>query len=118
MAYGIKDTAKVKHMFEGWENIFDIVDVEIRIFVTDPDAPRSVLVSSSCDGIFLAAEGTRDCRRGKADSVVHRGRDRTILGRSQHDLGTSGGKVGVSVRPRICVLLGQQGAASYGQKSG
>lgn len=256
MIYEIKDVAKVKHMFEGWNNILDAVDVEIRIFVTNPDAPRSALVYSSADGIFLAGEpdkelveysqivdeamfpqneaweklirecypeaesttryaihrckefdleklqsfvdalpegyeiiridseicdlisadddlevlmgefdtkeaflekgrgfavlkdgkvlagassyycyrygidvqiftapserpqGARDRRRGKADPVVRRGRARTSMGRGQHDLGTSGGKVGVSVRLRICVLPVQRGAASYDQRSG
>lgn len=60
MIYEIKDAAKVKHMFEGWKNLFDVLDVEIRIFVTDPDAPRSALVSSSCDGIFLAGEPDKE----------------------------------------------------------
>ena len=53
MIYEIKDVAKVKRMFEFWYP-FDVVDVELRVFVTDPDAPRSALLYSPFDGIFLA----------------------------------------------------------------
>ena len=59
MIYEIKDVAKVKHLFEGWDS-FDVLDVELKAFVTDPDAPRSALLYSSFDGIFLAGEPDRE----------------------------------------------------------
>ena len=59
MIYEIKDVAKVKRMFEFWYP-FDVVDVELRVFVTDPDAPRSALLYSPFDGIFLAGEPDRE----------------------------------------------------------
>ena len=40
MIYEIKDFSKVKRMFEYWGGL-DAVDAKIRVFVTDPDAPRS-----------------------------------------------------------------------------
>ena len=46
-------------MFEFW-NGFVAVDATIRVFVTDPDAPRSALVYSSYDGIFLGGEPDRE----------------------------------------------------------
>ena len=59
MIYEITDVSKVKHLFEGWDS-FDVLDVELKAFVTDPDAPRSALLYSSFDGIFLAGEPDRE----------------------------------------------------------
>ncbi len=59
MIYEIKDIAKVKRMFEFWYG-FDAVDATIRVFVTDPVAPRSALAYSSYDGIFLGGEPDRE----------------------------------------------------------
>ena len=59
MVYELKDFSKVKHLIGDW-NVFDVVDVEIKAFVTDPDAPRSALLYSSFDGIFLAGEPDRE----------------------------------------------------------
>ena len=59
MIYELKDFSKVKHLVEGWDS-FDVVDAEIKAFVTDPDAPRSALLYSSADGIFLAGEPDRE----------------------------------------------------------
>ena len=59
MIYEIKDIAKVKHMFEYWDRL-DAVDAKIRVFVTDPDAPRSALAYSSFDGLFLAGEPVKE----------------------------------------------------------
>ena len=59
MIYELTDVSKVKHLFEGWDS-FDVLDVEIKAFVTDPDAPRSALLYSSVDGIFLAGEPDRE----------------------------------------------------------
>ena len=59
MIYELKDFSKVKHLFEGWDS-FDVLDVELKAFVTDPDAPRSALLYSSADGIFLAGEPDRE----------------------------------------------------------
>ncbi len=42
MIYELKDFSKVKRMFEFWYG-FDAVDATIRVFVTDPVAPRSAL---------------------------------------------------------------------------
>ena len=46
-------------MFGDWDE-FDAVDVEIKVFVTDPDTPRSALLYSSYDGIFLGGEPDRE----------------------------------------------------------
>ena len=59
MIHELTDVSKVKHLFEGWDS-FDVLDVEIKAFVTDPDAPRSALLYSSVDGIFLAGEPDRE----------------------------------------------------------
>ncbi len=59
MIYELKDFSRVKRMFEFW-NGFDAVDATIRVFVTDPEAPRSALLYSSFDGIFLAGEPDRE----------------------------------------------------------
>ena len=59
MIYELKDISKVKYMFEFWDG-FDAVDAKIRAFVTDPEAPRSALLYSSFDGIFLAGEPDRE----------------------------------------------------------
>ena len=59
MIYELKDFSRVKRMFEFWDG-FDAVDATIRVFVTDPDAPRSALVYSSYDGIFLGGEPDRE----------------------------------------------------------
>ena len=59
MIYELKDFSKVKRMFEFWYG-FDAVDATIRVFVTDPVAPRSVLAYSSYDGIFLGGEPDRE----------------------------------------------------------
>ena len=59
MIHELTDVSKVKHLFEGWDS-FDVLDVELKAFVTDPDAPRSALLYSSFDGIFLAGEPDRE----------------------------------------------------------
>ncbi len=59
MIHELTDVSKVKHLFEGWDS-FDVLDVELKAFVTDPDAPRSALLYSSADGIFLAGEPDRE----------------------------------------------------------
>ena len=59
MIYELKDFSKVEHLIGDWD-VFDVVDVELRAFVTDPDAPRSALLYSSFDGIFLAGEPDRE----------------------------------------------------------
>ncbi|MBR4905356.1 MAG: GNAT family N-acetyltransferase [Clostridia bacterium] len=59
MVYELADISKVEHLFRKW-NEFDAVDVELRVFVTDPDAPRSALLYSSVDGVFLAGEPDRE----------------------------------------------------------
>ena len=59
MVYELKDFSKVEHLIGDWD-VFDVVDVELRIFVTDPDTPRSALLYSSADGIFLAGEPDRE----------------------------------------------------------
>ncbi len=59
MIYELKDFSKVKRMFEFWSG-FDAVDATIRVFVTDPVAPRSALAYSSYDGIFLGGEPDRE----------------------------------------------------------
>ena len=59
MIYELKDFSKVKRMFEFWYG-FDAVDATIRVFVTDPVAPRSALAYSSYDGIFLGGEPDRE----------------------------------------------------------
>ena len=72
MIYEIKDFSKVEHLF-GDLDVLDAVDVEIRIFVTDPDTPRSALLYSSADGIFLTGEPDRELveyRQLGDDSVI------------------------------------------------
>ena len=59
MIYELKDFSRVKRMFEFWDG-FDAVDATIRVFVTDPVAPRSALAYSSYDGIFLGGEPDRE----------------------------------------------------------
>ena len=59
MVYELKDFSKVEHLIEDWD-AFDVVDVEIKVFVTDPNAPRSALLYSPVDGIFLAGEPDRE----------------------------------------------------------
>ena len=72
MVYELKDISKVKHMFEFWDG-FDAVDAKIRAFVTDPEAPRSALLYSSFDGIFLAGEPDRELveYRELGDDALH-----------------------------------------------
>ena len=59
MVYERKDYSEIGHLFGDWD-VFDVVDVEIKVFVTDPIAPRSALLYSPVDGIFLAGEPDRD----------------------------------------------------------
>ena len=59
MVYELKEFSKVEHLIGDWD-VFDVIDAEIKAFVTDPDAPRSALLYSSFDGIFLAGEPDRE----------------------------------------------------------
>ena len=62
MVYELTDISKFRHLLKEWDvhDVLDAVDAQIRVFVTDPDAPRSALVYSSVDGIFLEGEPDRE----------------------------------------------------------
>ncbi len=62
MVYELTDISKFRHLLKEWDvhDVLDAVDAQIRVFVTDPDAPRSALLYSSADGIFLAGEPDRE----------------------------------------------------------
>ena len=69
MIYELKDFSKVQRMFEFWYG-FDAVDATIRVFVTDPVAPRSALAYSSYDGIFLGGEPTENLSNTGSSATI------------------------------------------------
>ena len=54
MIYELTDVSKVKHLFGDWmlPKLLDIPGIELKIFVTDPDAPRSAMLYEDEDEYF------------------------------------------------------------------
>ena len=62
MLYELTDTSKVTHLFEGWQEtlIYSCLQrVMGKIFVTDPDSPRSAMAYVGCFA-FYAGEADRE----------------------------------------------------------
>lgn len=62
MVYELSDTSKVKHLFEGWQEtlIYSCLErVMGKIYVTDPENPRSAFAYVGCF-VFLAGEEERE----------------------------------------------------------
>ena len=62
MVYEIEDTSKTEKLFDGWEEtlIYSCIQkVMGKIFVTDPDEPRSAFAFVGCFG-FFAGEPDRE----------------------------------------------------------
>lgn len=72
MVYEIKDTSKVKDLFEGWQEtmIYSCLqNVMGKIYVTDLERPKSALAFVGCFG-FFAGEPDRELVRNKPDGFV------------------------------------------------
>ena len=66
MVYEINDISKVKHLFGDWAlpKLVDITDYTLRIFVTDPIAPRSAMLVLD-EGVHFAGEPNRELVQAK-----------------------------------------------------
>lgn len=72
MIYELEDTSKVRDIFEGWQEtlIYSCLQkVMGKIFVTDPDHPRSAFAYIGCFG-FYAGEPDRELVINKPDGFV------------------------------------------------
>ena len=72
MLYELTDTSKVTHLFEGWQEtlIYSCLQrVMGKIFVTDPDSPRSAMAYVGCFA-FYAGEADRELVMNKPDGFV------------------------------------------------
>ena len=72
MIYELKDTAKVEKLFEGWQETLIwscLQGVMGKVFVTDPEDPRSAFAYVGCFG-FFAGEPDRELVRNKPDGFV------------------------------------------------
>lgn len=72
MVYALTDTSKVKALFEGWqETLIDscLQKVMGKIYVTDPQNPRSAMAFVGCFG-FYAGEPDRELVLQKPDGFV------------------------------------------------
>ena len=72
MVVELKDTSKVKELFEGWQEtlIYSCIQkVMGRIYVTDPDEPVSAFAYVGCFG-FVAGEPDRELLENKPEGFV------------------------------------------------
>lgn len=72
MVYELKDTNKVKHIFEGWEEtlIYSCLQkVMGKIYVTDLESPKSAFAFVGCFG-FYAGEPDRELVINKPEGFV------------------------------------------------
>ena len=72
MIYELKDTGKVEKLFEGWQETLIwscLQGVMGRIFVTDPEYPKSAFAFVGCFG-FYAGEPDRELLENKPDGFV------------------------------------------------
>lgn len=72
MVYELKDTSKAEKLFEGWEEtpIWSCLQgVMGKVFVTDPDHPKSAFAFVGCFG-FYAGEPDRELVENKPDGFV------------------------------------------------
>ena len=72
MIYELKDTSKVQHLFDGWEEtlIYSCLqNVMGKISVTNPDAPKSAFAFVGCFG-FYAGEPNRELIEAKPEGFV------------------------------------------------
>ncbi|MCR5072729.1 MAG: GNAT family N-acetyltransferase, partial [Clostridiales bacterium] len=72
MIYELKDLSKVEHLFGDWmlPELKDWDGPTIRIFVTDPDAPRSAMLFHDDEGEFFAGEPDRELVQSKQAKSV------------------------------------------------
>ena len=72
MIYELKDTAKAEPLFEGWEETLIwscLQQVMGKVFVTDPENPRSALAFVGCF-CFYAGEPDRELVENKPEGFV------------------------------------------------
>ena len=72
MIHELKDTSKVQSLFKGWEEtlIYSCLqNVMGRVFVTDPDNPKSAMAFVGCFG-FYAGELDRELVENKPEGFV------------------------------------------------
>ena len=72
MIHELKDTSKVQSLFKGWEEtlIYSCLqNVMGRVFVTDPDNPKSAMAFVGCFG-FYAGEPDRELVENKPEGFV------------------------------------------------
>ena len=72
MIHELKDTSKVQSLFKGWEEtlIYSCLqNVMGRVFVTDPDNPKSAMAFVGCFG-FYAGEPERELVENKPEGFV------------------------------------------------
>ena len=72
MIYELKDTGQVEKLFEGWQETLIwscLQGVMGRIFVTDPEHPKSAFAFVGCFG-FYAGEPDRELLENKPDGFV------------------------------------------------
>ena len=67
MIYELKDLSKVEHLFGDWmlPELKDRDGLTIRIFVTDPDAPRSAMLFDDDESEYYAGEPDRELVQSK-----------------------------------------------------
>ncbi len=72
MIYELKDLSKVEHLFGDWvlPELKDTDGATIRIFVTDPDAPRSAMLFDDDNGEYFAGEPNRELVQSKQAKEV------------------------------------------------
>ena len=72
MIYELKDLSKVEPLFGDWvlPELKDWDGLTIRIFVTDPDAPRSAMLFDDDEGEFFAGELNRELVQSKQAKEV------------------------------------------------
>ena len=68
MVYELKDFSKVEHLIGDWD-VFDVIDAEIKAFVTDPDAPRSAMLYED-EGEYFAGEPDIELVKSKQSTEV------------------------------------------------
>lgn len=72
MIYELEDTAKVKHLYDGWqETMIDscIQKIMGKIYVTDIEQPESALAFAGCFG-FFAGKPDRELAEYKPEGFV------------------------------------------------
>ena len=72
MVFELKDTSKVENLFDGWQETLIwscLQGVMGRVFVTDPEDPRSAFAYVGCFG-FYAGEPDRELVENKPEGFV------------------------------------------------